>query len=231
MALAVSMALEPGCWNTAIAGGRLAVQPAVNAVIVGLQFDARDVAQAGDLRRRRRLSGRCPQIPPAWPAGLWAGPPVGTGCPPAAAPGRTSPAATSTFWRRMAATMSLGRQVARRDLVRVNPDAHGIIARAKDDRVPHARQAAQYVLDMQVGVVAQIDRSYLPEGEIRLTSMAMVGERLRTVTPKLPDFLRQARQGQVHAVLHQHLRLVRIGADLKRHRQPHRPSLLHWADM
>ena len=49
----------------------------------------------------------------------------------------------------------------------------------------------------------------------------MVGERLRVITPSVAHFLRHPRQRAVHAVLHQHLGRVRVGADLEGHRQPH----------
>ena len=50
------------------------------------------------------------------------------------------------------------RQSARGDLVRIEPDAHRIVAGAEDQRLADARQARQLVLDLQVGVVAQIER-------------------------------------------------------------------------
>ncbi len=49
-----------------------------------------------------------------------------------------------------------GRQPARRHLVRVQPDAHRIFARAKNLYLPHAGQTRQLVLHLQRGVVTHV---------------------------------------------------------------------------
>ena len=50
-----------------------------------------------------------------------------------------------------------GGQIPRGDLVRVEPDAHGIIARAENPDVARAGNARQHILDLQGGVIAQIN--------------------------------------------------------------------------
>jgi hypothetical protein len=54
----------------------------------------------------------------------------------------TTPAATCTFCSRMAATTSAGGQAALRGLLRVQPDAHGVVARAEQLHVAHAGMRA-----------------------------------------------------------------------------------------
>ena len=50
-----------------------------------------------------------------------------------------------------------GGQVARGDLVRVEPDAHGVIARAENLHVARAGNARQHILHLQRGIIAQIN--------------------------------------------------------------------------
>jgi len=50
-----------------------------------------------------------------------------------------------------------GRQVAFRDLVRLQPDAHRVIARTKHLHAARAGNARQHILDLQSGVIAQIN--------------------------------------------------------------------------
>ena len=50
-----------------------------------------------------------------------------------------------------------GGQVAGGEFVRVEPDAHRIVARAENPHVARAGNAGQDVLDLQGGVVAQIN--------------------------------------------------------------------------
>ena len=49
-----------------------------------------------------------------------------------------------------------GRHVARRDLLRIEPQAHGVAAAAEDLDLAHARDARQRVAHLQFGVVAQV---------------------------------------------------------------------------
>ena len=47
-------------------------------------------------------------------------------------------------------------EVARRELLRIEPDAHRVIAGAEYEHLPHAGNALQRVLDVKYGVVAQV---------------------------------------------------------------------------
>ena len=49
------------------------------------------------------------------------------------------------------------REISRCNLVRVEPDAHRIVARTEDFHVARAGNAGQHILHLQRGVVAQID--------------------------------------------------------------------------
>ena len=55
-----------------------------------------------------------------------------------------------------------GGHSARRDLVRVEPDAHRIVAAAENLHLADAGQASQFILDLDIGVVAQVERIIFP---------------------------------------------------------------------
>ena len=58
----------------------------------------------------------------------------------------TRPAATCTFCSRMALDHVAGGQAARGHLLRVEPDAHGVVAGAEHAHLAHAGDARQRVL-------------------------------------------------------------------------------------
>ena len=67
------------------------------------------------------------------------------------------PVATCVFCSRMALHHVAGRQVARGQLGRIDPDAHAVIALAEQEDVADAVDAGQLVLDLHQGVVAQVE--------------------------------------------------------------------------
>ena len=82
--------------------------------------------------------------------GNWNCWPVGTGsCP-------TCPAATWTFWLLIAFTTSTAVKPPRRQLVRIEPQPHGVIAFSKDGNVADAFNAEQLVAQVDRRVVAEV---------------------------------------------------------------------------
>ena len=81
----------------------------------------------------------------------WKSWPVGTGGWP------ICPAATCTFCSRRTLDHVAGRQVPRRQLVRVEPDAHAVVLLAEDEHVADAVHAGQRVLELDGGVIAQVE--------------------------------------------------------------------------
>jgi len=103
------------------------------------------------------------------------------------------------------------RHAARSDLVRIEPDAHRIVAAAEQPYLADAGNARELVLDPDIGVVAQVKRIILAvrnQRDQREESRRL----LLRGHPEADYFRRQARQRLGNAVLHVHLRLVRIGA-------------------
>ena len=126
------------------------------------------------------------------------------------------PAATWMFCCSIALTTSVGGQVARRQLLRVEPDPHAVVALAEVGDVADAVEPGQLVLDLDRGVVAQVEVVVrLPSGENRLTIIRMLGDFFLTVTPR--RLTRSGRTGSASddAVLHQHLGHVQVGAELE----------------
>jgi hypothetical protein len=100
---------------------------------------------------------------------------------------------------------------ARSDLVRTEPDAHRIVAATEHPYLADAGNARELVLDPDIGVVAQVKRIILAVRDQR--DQREEGRRLLLRGhPEADHFRRQARQRLGNAVLHVHLRLVRIGA-------------------
>ena len=99
--------------------------------------------------------------------------------------------------------------IARRDLVRIEPDAHGVLARAEHLHVAHAVDALEHVDQLQCRVVRNI--KLIPR-IIRREHMDDHQEVRRVLSrrhAKTAHLLRQSRFRRRDAVLHQHLRLVR----------------------
>ena len=191
MALAVSMALEPGCWNNAIAADGRAVEPAVNAVIGGRQLDARDVPQPGDLAVGLRLEHDVSKLFRRHQ------PPFGHDRQLEQVAGRLGRLAEQARRHLHVLPADGGDdvargQIARGGLVRINPDAHAVVPRAEDDRVAHARQPGQHVPHVQIGVVAQIDRVVFARRRNQAHQHGDGGRALAGGHPQRAHFLRHA---------------------------------------
>ncbi len=109
------------------------------------------------------------------------------------------------------------REIADRQFFRIQPYAHGVIAATEYLNLPHARQAREHVADIQYGVVAQVQRVIASAGRDEIDQHGQVRGALDRRHAQVTHFLRQARQRLGDAVLHLHLRAVRIGTDLERH--------------
>jgi len=113
----------------------------------------------------------------------------------------------------------LGIQAAHLQLVGIEPDAHRILAGAEHQDVADAGQARNLVLELDGRVVAQVEAVVAGVGRGQRHDLQDRGRLLLHGDALRLHRLRQRRQRGRHAVLHQHLREIEIGADLERHRQ------------
>ncbi len=101
-------------------------------------------------------------------------------------------------------------------LLRIQPDAHGIVTRAEDLHLTHAFDTGQAILDVQRRIVAQIGDVIGIGLRHEIDDHDEVGRAFDGGDAECAHFRGQARFGLRHAVLHQLLRLVRVGAQLER---------------
>ena len=109
-----------------------------------------------------------------------------------------------------------GRHAVGGELVRIEPDAEGILPLAEDGDVADALLAEQDVADAGPGVAGDVE---LIEGVVRREHMHdhhQVGRALAGGNPEAADLLGQARLGDGDAVLHEDLRVVEVGAEPER---------------
>ena len=112
-----------------------------------------------------------------------------------------------------------GGHVARRQLLRVEPDADAVVALAHDADVGDAVHAQQLVLDVDEGEVAQVDVVVAAVGREEVDDHQDVGRLLADGDALVLDRRRQQRHGQGHAVLHHDQGRVQIDADVEGDRQ------------
>jgi len=79
--------------------------------------------------------------------------------------------------------------VARCDLARIQPQAHGIVAGTEYPHIPHAGQARQHVADLDQGVISKIQRVVAAVGGLQEHHHGQVGRALLSHQPKLPHHL------------------------------------------
>ena len=107
--------------------------------------------------------------------------------------------------------------------VRVEPNSHRVITGTEHFNVPCPRNTRQHVLDLESRVIAQI-HFVIPV--IRRKQMDDHGEvwgLLGRGDAEAAHFFGQFRQRLGDAVLHLHLRLIDVGAELEGNRQGHDP--------
>ena len=114
-----------------------------------------------------------------------------------------------------------GREAALRDLLGVQPHAHRIVAAAKDLHLAHAANAGEPVLHVEHGVVAQVVDVVAVVGRDQVHHHGQVRRALDGGDAQAAHLFRQAWLGLRDTVLHQLLRLVRVGAQLEGHGQRH----------
>ena len=104
-------------------------------------------------------------------------------------------------------------QVERRQLVRVEPGPHAVVALAQVGHAGDARQPAQLVLDLDRRVVAQEDVVVPAVGRDQVDDHHRARRHLLDVDPLALDQVGDHRQCQRNAVLHEHLGHVGIRAE------------------
>ncbi len=112
-----------------------------------------------------------------------------------------------------------GRQVTGRELVRIDPDAHAVIALAEHEQVADTFDAGDFVLDLDGRVIAQVGGAEAAVGRIHVNDQQDVRRFLAGRDPGLLDHVGQKRHGQVDAVLHHDLGQVEIDALVKGDRE------------
>src|SRR5262249_47904625 len=103
-----------------------------------------------------------------------------------------------------------GGQLACRELLGVEPDAQGIVLLPETGDLADAGKAKQLVLDLDAGVVAQVEVVAAPVRRGQPDEEEDTGQLLLDRYPVSLDLVRKARQGAGDALLHQHASLVEI---------------------
>ena len=93
-----------------------------------------------------------------------------------------------------------GGQATRGDLVRIEPDAHRILTGAENLHLADARQTGQLILDLQGGVVAQVQRIVLAGRRYQMHHQRQRRRLLLGGDALAAHVFRQARFGLRHAV-------------------------------
>ena len=110
-----------------------------------------------------------------------------------------------------------GRQAARGQPVGVYPDAHTVVLFAEQEHVADAVHALYFVRDVNEGVVADVQLVEAVVRRIEADDEQDVGVAFAGGDADLLDHVGQLRQGEVDAVLHQHLGEIQVDAGLERH--------------
>ena len=113
----------------------------------------------------------------------------------------------------------LGVEAARFQLFRIEPDAHRILAGAEHIDVADAGKPRQLVLEIDGGVVGEIEAVVAVVGRGQSDEQQDRRRALLHRDALRLHRLRQRRQRGGHPVLHQDLRGIEIGADLECHRE------------
>ena len=124
-----------------------------------------------------------------------------------------TPEATWMFCSRSACTTSLVVRLRVREPLRIEPDAHAVLAQAEEGDVADAVDARQRVAHLDERVVADVELVVAPVGREQVHDHQQVGRRLERGDAEPAHVLGQPRLGDGDAVLHQHLRLVEVGAE------------------
>ncbi|MEY9717746.1 hypothetical protein ABIA22_000236 [Sinorhizobium fredii] len=115
-----------------------------------------------------------------------------------------------------------GRHAVGGEFLRVEPDTKRILALAEQDDVADAVETDEQVANAGARVIGDIELVVAVVRRQQVNDHHQVGRALGRGDPDAPDILRQARLGNRDAVLHEHLRLVEVRAELEGDRQRHR---------
>ena len=224
MPSAVSRAFEPGSRKTARPGDGRPSSRAERVLVPGPQFGPADVPEVGDFPVRAGLENDVGEL-------------LGLDQPAEGAQGVLEVLALGD--RRLADLPGrhlhvllaqdpdhvADRQVPRLQLVRVQPDAHAVVLLAEDDHVADALHPGHGVLELDRGVIAQVERVVIRPAGLRVVLGIQADPQQDVRGPFLdghadgPDHVGQRRLGDGDAVLHQHLGHVHVGAQLEGHVQ------------
>ena len=198
--------------------GRLVVQQRAQGVLVGAQFDAGDVAQAGDFAVVADADDDVLELFLGDQAALSVDRQLET----VAGIGRRRAEGTSGDLAVLFADGGDhvgGGEPARGDLVRVEPDAQRVVAHTEQLYVADAVQARQLVLDVERGVVGQVEHvvALIRRGQVHHHGQVRGG--LVHGHAETLHFGRQGRHGAGDAVLHLHLGVVQVGTEGEGHGQ------------
>ncbi|MNH02936.1 hypothetical protein D3C79_621840 [compost metagenome] len=110
-------------------------------------------------------------------------------------------------------------QVTRRELARIEPDAHGVVAGTGHLHLADTVDAGEPVLDVEQGIVAQVLHVVALVGRAQVHHHGQVGSALDGGHAQPLHRLWQPRQRLVDAVLHPLLGQVGVGAQAEGHGQ------------
>ncbi len=108
------------------------------------------------------------------------------------------------------------RQTARRQLVRVHPDAHTVILLAEQEHVADAVDPLHLVGDVDVGVVAEVQLVVAVVGRIETDDEENIRVAFARDDADLANHVGQLGQSEIDAVLHQYLGEIQIDAGFER---------------
>ena len=109
----------------------------------------------------------------------------------------------------------LGGEPAHGDPLGVEPDAHGILAYAEQEHVGDAVKPHQLVADVEQAVVGDVDLVVGLVGRDQVDRQQQVGRALAHGQAVAAHLVGQAALGGADPVLHEHLGLVDVGADIE----------------
>ena len=114
-----------------------------------------------------------------------------------------------------------GGDVAGRQPRGIEPDAHAVLAQAEEVDVADAFDAPQRIAHLDEREVADVELVVAVVRREQMHDHQQVGRRLESGDAEAPDILGEARHGDRHAVLHEDLCRVEVGAEPEGDRQRH----------
>ena len=199
----------------------LAVEIGVGDVVLGAKLDARDVLQRDQAAVLGRLDDDIAEVARVVEAALRGDRVLEGG---AGVVRRRADRAARDLHVLLAQRLDdvARRHAERRELLRVEPDAQRIFALAEDDQISDAVEAQQDVAHARARVVGDIELVVCVVRRQHMNDHHQVGRTLVGGDALPAHLLGQPRLGDRNPVLHQHLRLVEVGAELEGDGELHR---------